>query len=506
MSETALIGIKIVTAKEMARVEGLALAEGASDLAFMENAAAAVAEMTADFILSNGLPKMVSLLVGKGNNGGDAYATGSKLIEMGYSVEAYHIYAIDACGPLCKTMHERFKSRGGIVHMVHDMHNFFFEPKGLILDGLVGTGFAGKAEDALAMAIESANSSGLPILAIDIPSGLNGNTGEVETVAINATQTIYLELPKSGFFLKRGLDHVGELRCARFGLPEKFLNEAKPVALWADEDAPVEAMPPIQRTRHKYQAGYVLAVAGSSGMSGAAILSSYAALRSGAGIVRLFYPYEIESELSHAPYELIREGWDQCCLDRIQEESRRAKALILGPGVGRSKQAKKMVRALLEQLDLPMVVDADALYFIAENPRWKLPATVILTPHLQEMAHLLQTGGDEKTDLENCQAFAEERKATVVLKGAATFIFHPKSTPLCITRGDPGMATAGSGDVLTGIIGALLAQGLPARHAAALGVYIHGLAGESAAEENTSYCMTASDILHCLPEAFMELE
>lgn len=506
MSESALNGIKIVTAKEMARVEGLALAEGASDLAFMENAAAAVAEMTADFVLLHGLSKVVTLLVGKGNNGGDAYAAGSKLIEMGYSVEAYHIYAIDSCGPLCKMMYERFKSLGGIVHMVHDMRHFAFEPKGVILDGLVGTGFAGKAEDALALAIESANGSGLPILAIDIPSGLNGSTGEVETVAIHATQTIYLELPKSGFFLKKGLDHVGELRQAKFGLPEKFHKEAKPVALWADEDALVESMPPIQRTRHKYQAGYVLAVAGSPGMSGAAILSSYAALRSGAGIVRLFYPYEMESELAHAPYELIREGWDQCCLDRIQQESRRAKALILGPGVGRSKQAKKMVRALLEQLDLPMVIDADALYFIGENPRWKLPTTVILTPHRQEMAHLMQAGGDEKTDLESCQMFAEEKQATIVLKGAATFIFHPQCTPLCITRGDPGMATAGSGDVLTGIIGALLAQGLPARHAAALGVYIHGLSGECAAEENTSYCMTASDILNCLPEAFMELE
>lgn len=491
-------GIKIVSALEMARIEGLALAAGSSEIAFMEKAAEGIATRAAEFIEQEHLPKVVTLLVGKGNNGGDAYAAGVRLLEWGFAVEAFPIYPIESCSLLCQAMHKRFTSQGGTAHSSQDE----FIPRGLILDGLVGTGFHGKAEGVLALAIEKANASEHPILSIDIPSGLNGNTGDVESVAIEATQTIYLELPKIGFFLKKGLDLVGELSKVPFGLPEKFLAEAKAEAFWVSEGMAAAALPPIARTRHKYQAGYVLAVAGSSGMPGAALLSCEAALHSGAGIVRLFYPEEMEAELTNAPYELIREGWDLECLDRIEVESKRAKALILGPGIGRSKKVGKMVHALLSHTALPTVIDADALFFLGENPSWKLPARAVLTPHHQEMAHLLKKNS---FDLATCQAFSREKQATIVLKGAASFIFHPQTIPLCVTRGDPGMATAGSGDVLTGVIGALLAQGLPPQSAAMLGVYLHGLAGECAADENTSYCMTASDLLHALPVAFMQL-
>jgi NAD(P)H-hydrate epimerase len=389
---------------------------------------------------------------------------------------------------------------------VHDVQSFHFEPEGVILDGLVGTGFHGKAEGILAAAIACANCSRLPILAIDIPSGVDGNTGEVATMAIAATETIFLGLPKSGFFLKEGWDHVGKLRYASFGLSEKYIADAKPIAYLLNEGVTWQLLPPMKRTRHKYQAGYAIAIAGSPGMPGAALLASYAVLRAGAGIVRLFHPSGMEAELSGAPFELIRQGWDGKKLALIKEQVPRAKAMLIGPGIGRDKKAEKMVKDLLFSIKLPMVIDADALFILSKNPSWKLTQNSVLTPHQGEMQYLLSSWKKKEgeNDLELCQAFAEEKKATIVLKGAPNFLFHPGTIPLVIGRGDPGMATAGSGDVLTGIITAMLVQGLDARRATALAVYLHGISGEAAAAALTSYCMTASDLIDFLPEAFSQ--
>ena len=497
----SLEGCKVVTAQEMARLEGTACAEGASELKFMEQAAEGIARITQTFIEIHDLPRTVTLLVGKGNNGGDAFATGALLISRGFKVIALHISPLDRCSPLCKTMAEKFRSCGGVIHPVEDKTTLRLE--GVILDGLVGTGFQGKAEGLLALAIEAANQSGKPILAIDIPSGLNGTTGEVETVAIQAAETIFLGLPKMGFFLKEGWDHVGTLHGVNFGLPEKQISSASPLAYLLNEEAIPSQFPPIKRTRHKYQAGYVLAVAGSSSMPGAALLATTAALRSGAGIVRLFHPYGIEAELHGAPYELIRQGWDRKDTSLICQEAKRAKAMLIGPGMGRTKEAKRGFEKLLKCIELPMVIDGDALFFLAEYPEWKLPKGSVLTPHAGEMRSLLRSNNTPQ--LEQCQQYAEEKEATVVLKGAPTVIFHPGTAPLIITRGDPGMATAGSGDVLTGMIAALIAQGLGARQAAAVAVYLHGLSGEIAATHLTSYCMTASDLIDCLPEAFQDI-
>jgi ADP-dependent NAD(P)H-hydrate dehydratase / NAD(P)H-hydrate epimerase len=508
MNHIPLEGLKIVTAHEMSRIEGMAYAEGASEQTFMENAGEAIAKVAEDYIHDHYLPKSITLLVGKGNNGGDAYAAGARLLDRGFNVTALHIYVLDQCGPLCKTMYEKFRSRGGIIHHVHDEQSFRFEPAGVILDGLVGTGFHGKAEDILALAIECANRSKLPILAIDIPSGVNGNTGEVGSVAIHATETIFLGLPKIGFFLKEGWDHVGKLRYASFGLHEKYIAEAKTIAYFLNEKMVPRLLPPIKRTRHKYQAGYVLAVAGSPGMPGAALLASYAVLRAGAGIIRLFHPSGMEAELSGAPYELIRQGWDGKSLAPIKEQVKRAKAFLVGPGIGRNKKAERMLKNLLSSIELPMVIDADALFILSKNPSWKLTENSVLTPHHGEMELLLSSSKkkESQSDLELCQAFAEDKKTTIVLKGAPTFLFHPGASPLVIGRGDPGMATAGSGDVLTGIIAAMIAQGLDARQAAAVAVYIHQISGEAAAASLTSYCMTASDLIDFLPDAFTQLK
>lgn len=500
-------GLKVVTAHEMSRIEGMAFAKGAQEEDYMENAGRAIADIVEDFVEKHDFDKVVTLLVGKGNNGGDAYAAGRRLLERGFLVVAYHLYSLDTCGPLCKEMYEKFKLKGGQVQFVRKETDFAFSPQGVILDGLVGTGFKGRVEGALAEIIEAANDSLLPIIAIDIPSGVNGNTGSVETVAIEATMTIYLGLPKLGFFLEKGWDHVGALIYASFGLKQECIEDAKPAAYLVNLDSLSDILPQIHRSRHKYEAGYVLGVAGSSGMPGAALLSSFATLKTGAGIVRLFYPDGMQAELAHAPYEVIREAWDGKDEARILEEMKRAKAFFMGPGMGRGKEAKRMISNLLPKITVPVVLDADALFYLSENPAAKLPEHCILTPHRKEMQLLLSSWKKRKGDdfFADCQAYAEDQKVTLVLKGAPTWILSPKTPPLIITAGDPGMATAGSGDVLTGMIAAMLAQGLEPVKAALLAVALHGLAGEYAAMNLSSYCMTASDLIEYLHDAFLHV-
>lgn len=492
-------GIRVVTTDEMAQTEKKAYAEGASDEQFMESAGIGVAEVTAQFAQEFAIEKSVTLFVGKGNNGGDAYVAGCHLKEMGFGVTALQFYPLEECSPLCQMQCARFQEMGGSVQFVTTEEEIVFTHFGLILDGLVGTGFSGKAEGLLAAAIEEANDSKLPILAIDIPSGVNGTTGEVGTVAIHATLTIYLGLPKVGFFLQNGWDHVGELVRVDFGLDEELTQQMETKAHLVDEETVENLLPKPRRSRHKYQAGYVLAVGASPSMPGAALLATHAALRSGAGIVRLFYPEGMEAELSNAPFELIKEAWDLKDDKRIREEATRAQALLMGPGMGRTKEAKKAVHHLLSKLTLPTVLDADALYHLIDEKSPAFPDTCILTPHHQEMRRLLTPHEDLWI---GTQKYADQHDVTIVLKGAPTLIFHPMTKPLIVPFGDPGMASAGTGDVLTGIIASLLAQTLPPREAATLGVYLHALAGEAAAFELTSYCMTATDLIDYLPEAF----
>ena len=482
-----IYGQKIVSAEEMQRLEKRAIAAGHSPGKFMDKAAEGIASITKEFIETLKLPKKILLLTGKGNNAGDAYTAGALLRKKGYSVTAVSAFPLKECSPLCRERHSRFIKSGGKVVSNADAAGY-----GVILDGLVGTGFKGKASGALAKAITWANNTDLPILAIDIPSGLSGTTGEAGSVAIDAVGTIYLGLPKIGFFLEKGWDLVGDLAGVDFGLPEEFIEEAKEEALLLDPTS--LHLPPLRRSRHKYEAGYVLGIAGSPQMPGAAALATAGVLRSGAGIVRLFSMPDTTTDQLLA--EVIHEEVD---LKKIKEESKRAAAYFVGPGLGRTPEIEKLLKQLFASLRLPTVIDADALYFLAKNPSTKLPKQSILTPHHGEMEKLLK----KKPTLKNCQAYVEKHKATLVLKGAPSIVFHPGKKPLVIAHGDPGMATAGSGDVLTGILAGLLAQKMTPDEAAALGVYLHARAGEIAGLNLTSYCMIASDILKYLPQAFV---
>ncbi len=493
--------MKIISPGQMTEIESLAYQQGASSADFMEEAGSGIALVVHDYVERNGLNHMALLLCGKGNNAGDAYVAGTHLLDLDYDVSAIQLVDIDECSFLCKQNYERFISRGGrIVEPTID-----FPKRGVIIDGLFGTGFQGIPTGIFSAVIRSANKSKLPIIAVDIPSGLNGETGETPGDVITATETAFLGLPKTGFFLNNGWNHVGKLHYVDFGLPQKIIDECESNEFMLTTDLVEPHLPSIVRNRNKYEAGYVVGLAGSPGMPGAAILASISALRGGAGIVRLLHPQGMEAELASSPYEIIRTPYRHNHIEPIIEEMNRASSTFIGPGLGTSPDTCSLLRAILPRLEKPCAIDADALNFLAENEDVPLPKHTIMTPHMGEMMRLLKLKTRPEinlTFLDSCRAFAEKKQVTLVLKGGPSFIFQGNLSTLTNPTGDPGMATAGTGDILTGLIASLLAQGLPTREAASLAVFLHGLAGEHAAEEMTSYAMTASDLLYHFPEAF----
>ncbi len=496
--------MKVISPKEMGRIERLAYDAGASEEAFMQQAGRGVAAVVDRYIQREGMPNHVILLCGKGNNAGDAYVAGCALIDLNYEVIGYQLAPIDTCSPLCQKQYQNFLEKGGRIQEIRSIDDFILPRETVFVDGIFGTGFHGQLREPFASIIEAVNLSKRPVIAIDIPSGLNGENGVVEGGAIRAAETVFLGLPKTGFFLQHGLDQTGVLRYVDFGLGEEFINRAAADLVLVTTDRVRSFLPPIKRTRHKYEAGHVVALAGSPSMPGAAILASKAAMRGGAGILHLLHPKGMEGELGQLSPEIIRIGCEKNDVDFVLSWLNRASACLIGPGIGRESGMADFLGKILRGIEKPVVIDADALSLIAEY-QLPLPEKTVLTPHTGEMHRLLHKEGKETVDslfLKECQAYANQHHIALVLKGAATFIFYPDEPVLVNATSDPGMATAGSGDVLTGLIAALLSQHLSLHQAAALGVHLHGLSGVLSAKEKTSYGVIASDLIEALPKAF----
>lgn len=498
--------MKIVSSKQMAFIESQAYRDGATESGFMEEAGSGISLIVHEYVERHDLNKHVILLCGKGNNAGDAYVAGVHLLNLGYEVTALQVVPLHACTSLCRLNHSRFATAGGYWREMSDSEDTAFPLNGIIVDGLFGTGFKGKVSEPFSTMIYQANQSGLPIIAIDIPSGLNGETGVVEGECIRATQTAFLGLPKTGFFLGDGWNYVGRLRYVDFGLPEQYIGQSQADMIMLTPEMMRPLLPVVTHNRNKYEAGYVVGVAGSQGMSGAAILSAWASLAGGAGIVKLFHPEGMEKELSASPYELIKIPYTLKTLPQVLETLNKATATFIGPGLGRIEHTQQMLQALLPKLEKPCVLDADALNILSQA-EIALPAQTIFTPHKGEMERLLnrKSASIDKDFLSACQEYCNKKQVTLILKGGPTFIFQPDEIVHVNPYGDPGMATAGSGDVLTGLLAALLSQNLTPFNAALLGVFLHSQAGERAAEEKTSYCMIASDIIKHFPDAFRSL-
>ncbi len=489
---------KVITAEEGRELEKEAIQEGCLEESFMEEAAKQVFQKVEAF-LQKTKEKKLFFLLGKGNNGGDGYAVASLFLEKGYEIMAYSPFSLDQLTPLAQKKRKAFEAQGGRVFS--PAAEKLFGEKGVIIDALLGTGFKGSLQEPLKDLVEKANESNLPIFAIDIPSGLDADTGEIKTLCIESISTIALGFYKTGYFLEKGWNVVGKIEKVSFGLPAFKEKKAKASFFFLRQEKLAALLPKISRKRHKYQAGLVVGLSGSSSMMGAAKLSSLACLRSGAGMVKIFFMAEKKTE--EFPAEVISGSFLET--EKIQEELKRAKAVYIGPGIGREKKVLAFLEKILVLIKVPLVVDADALFFLAQT-KIKIPKNSILTPHKKEMERLL--GKEYQIEREffiDCQKYAEEKEVILLVKGAPSFIFYSGYKPFIAPFGDPGMATAGTGDVLTGIIAALLAQGMAFLQAVFLGATLHGIAGEISAREKSSYSLIASDLVENLPKAFQQL-
>lgn len=497
--------MKVVSAQQMSHLESMAYRDGASESDFMEEAGSGIALVVHDYIERHPEKRSIVLVCGKGNNAGDGYVAGIHLLSLDYEVVAFQVTPISGCSRLCRANYQRFLQNGGKALTIDSAEELSLPEEGLLVDAIFGTGFHGELQEPFASIIAKMNGSNLPIISVDIPSGLDGSSGYANENAIIASETAFLGLPKTGFFLLEGWDCVGKLRYVDFGLPQIYIEDSEADLMMLVPPLLRTYLPKIRRSRHKYQAGSVVAIAGSSGMTGAAMLSTSAALHGGAGIVYLLHPQAMEGKLAFTPYEIIKIPYSSGDMRPLVDLINKASAAFIGPGIGRLPEMEELLQKLLPEIAVPCVIDADALTLIA-GKKIPLPKTCVLTPHRGEMTRLLQETSTPPLTLEylrKCAAFAAKLQVTLVLKGGPTFIMHPGMPIYVNPRGDPGMATAGSGDVLTGLIASLLAQNLPPEKAAMLGVYIHALAGEFAANELTSYCMTASDILYRFTEGFL---
>lgn len=497
--------MKVISPEEMLQIEAQSIAAGASQEEYMQQAGLGIARCVKDYLELHHRQKQVLLLCGKGNNGGDAFTAGQILLEWGIEVAGLHVTPLTQCSPLCQKKAEGFIEKGGRLFSFQDHPPPLFTHHGLILDGLFGTGFKGAIEGPYLELVEWANQNLSPILSIDIPSGLNGTDGTVGSAVIYAQETLFLGLPKLGFFLGAGWEHVGKLRQVDFGISGEFFKEIKSDFTLLSLSQLASFLPPLKRTRHKYEAGAVLVLAGSENMPGAAILTAHAAMKAGAGLVRLVHPKGMDLQ-GLAP-EIVRYAYEDGQVLPWDTLLNKISSVVIGPGLARDEKHVKPLDMLFSLWKGPAVLDADALFFIAKD--WlKMPAGALLTPHLGELAPLLKL---QKIPFISMDVFKQvrryslEQECTVVVKGAPTYVIEKEEPIVLSLHGDPGMATAGSGDVLSGILGALLAQKMPASSAAALGTFLHGFSGECAARQLTSYALTATDLIDLLPLAFQRL-
>jgi NAD(P)H-hydrate epimerase len=359
----------------------------------------------------------------------------------------------------------------------------------VVIDALLGTGMHGAPRDETARLIEEINGSGVPVVAVDVPSGVDASTGEVAGAAARAGVTVTMHGPKVGLAVAPGRFHAGEVEVADIGL-EPAETEHRLVTPEILRDVPHRSP-----RDNKYSAGHVVVVGGSRGMTGAAALAARAAFRADAGYVTIAAPAESLPVLETLVLEAVKRP-----LEDVFEVAAKAKAVAIGPGLGRANEVKELVRRLLAEIDVPAVVDADAL-FALEPAEW--PAPRVLTPHEGELARLLERESSEIAAhrLASVQEAAERFGCVVILKGEDSLVAAPGRGLLVSALGPPSLATAGTGDVLTGVTAAFLAKGMEPQHAAAAACAAQQLAAREAPQR---YGLVASDVIEALPRALAQ--
>ncbi len=490
---------------------------GIPGIVLMENAARGTADAMYEHIpgLSS---KHILIACGKGNNGGDGFALARHLIERGSTVTVASLSPVSQLkgdarinADIIQKMSRTDSS--GTLSFVKSITRDKLEklPKpDVIVDAILGTGFKGKLKPKVSSIVEWMNGEPAIRIAVDIPSGIDADTGSSEGVTVQADYTCTMGLIKTGLLFSPGRDVAGKILCIDIQIPPEVFRQSKIQTFLVQESDVRKAAPKRSLDVHKYQVGKVFVLAGSTGLTGAAALTSMSALRSGAGAVVLGVPDSLNlmmekklTEVMTLPLAdngsgvLLASAWE-----RIKQQCEWADVIAAGPGLSGTDDIKEIIVRLLQQIQKPIVLDADAINVLAGNDTLfdKRNAPVILTPHTGEFSRL---SGIDSTDINRdrlplARRYAQRRKITLLLKGGPSIVASENGNLYINGTGNPGMATAGAGDVLTGVIAGLWAQGLTDEAAAYCGAYIHGAAGDRAKENYGERAMTAGDIQEAL--------
>jgi NAD(P)H-hydrate epimerase len=512
----------VVTPFEMRRIDQRAIEQfGIPGIVLMENAAIKVVEVIQK-VYSLKEQDRVVVLVGVGNNGGDGLAVARHLFLRGVGVDVFLLAREDAVSGDAGINLGIVKKLGVPLVFVRDESDISrlkesLKSATLVVDAIFGTGLSRPVEGIFAEVIELVNRVALPVVAVDIPSGINGADGRVMGTAVKAMDTVTFGYPKRGHLLYPGRKYTGKLHVVPIGLP---LDSAQAVGVQAftlDVDEAAGMLKERPAEGHKGTFGRVAVVAGSTGMTGAACLAAMAALRSGAGLVTLGIPASLndilENKLTEVMTRPLQDHGTGClqeeALDDVLDLVRDADVLAIGPGLGKSGAVVEVLRNILGRIDISIVLDADGLNHISRDISLlsKHAGPVVITPHPGEMARLtgLSVAQIVESPVEVAQRFSQETGVVVLLKGATTVVCHPDGRVYFNTTGNSGMATAGSGDVLTGIIAGFIAQGYEPFDAAVLGAFVHGYAGDLAADAHGQAGMVAGDILEAVPLALKKM-
>ncbi|MDD4171664.1 MAG: NAD(P)H-hydrate dehydratase [Syntrophomonas sp.] len=515
--------MKLIKAEQMKEIDRRATEEYLiPSLLLMENAGLRVLDTIRDLLGETRNSKLV-ILAGKGNNGGDGLVIGRHLINDGAAVDIFLLGEIENLTADAGVNYNILKKMGGrLLPLKNDEDIKVFTNSllsaDLIIDALYGIGFRGSMDDFESRVVQILNLAKVPVVAVDIPSGVEADTGKVNGTAVRADYTVTLAAPKLGQILAPAQEYVGNLIVADISIPRLLMEDPQYKLNLIDEAMVRKFIKPRAAESHKGTYGHVLVAGGSAGMTGAVILTSCAALRSGAGLVTAALPESLVPILDASVMEVMSRPLPETSAACISLEALPALENLLGtisvcaigPGMSRYREANAILRFVLENSGVPILIDADGINALEGDAAIlkdrQIP--IVITPHPRELSRLtgLTVEDIQHNRLEIACQYATSWGVTVVLKGHNTVIACPSGEVFINSSGNPGMATAGSGDVLSGIIVGLIAQGLTPKNAAIAGVYLHGCSGDKAAAIKGQRGLMAGDLIKYLPYILRELE
>ncbi len=499
--------MKILSAQQIKEVDEATMQlEPISSIELMERAASACA----DWIIHHyNTTKHFAIFCGSGNNGGDGLAIARILKQKHYNVTVF-ILSNSVYSDNVESNFELWQKINGNTVSIKSEEDFpnLKDESLVVIDCLLGSGLNRNIKGLAAKLIQNINKVQKEVIAIDIPSGMyvDNNATNLHSTIITATHTLSLELPKLALILPENREKSGQMHIIPIGLNKEAIEKQESKYEWITEEYFKDFLKKRNRFSHKGNFGHVKIVAGSKGKIGAAVLTSKASIRSGAGLVTAEIPDCGYIVLQTAiPEVMVKINGDSKIDGRIDLDDH---TFGIGPGLGTDKETTKEIIRLINRNTEPMVIDADGLNILSEHKEeWdKIPINSILTPHPKELSRLIGKWNNDFEKLERTANLAKKYGLYVVIKGAYTVTVSPQGKFYFNSSGNPGLATAGSGDVLTGIITGLLAQGYSSLESCIFGIYLHGLAGNIASQEKGEACMIASDIIDNLGKAYLSLQ